>query len=91
MPQQRWDELQLLYRNRIAETLDGDQKLELLLQVCFLFEELLDDPKLAIRSYQDVLELDPEHAASRRALDRLYRRTERRLAACSGSSSSTSW
>jgi len=74
---ERWDELQLLYRNRIAETLDGEQKLELLLQVCFLFEELLDDPELAIRSYQDVLELDPEHSASRRALDRLYRRTER--------------
>jgi len=74
---ERWDELQLLYRNRIAETLDGDQKLDLLLQVCFLFEELLDDPELAIRSYQDVLQLDPEHAASRRALDRLYRRTQR--------------
>ncbi|HJL30624.1 MAG TPA: hypothetical protein RMI62_16220, partial [Polyangiaceae bacterium LLY-WYZ-15_(1-7)] len=75
--QERWDELQALYRNRIAETVDGEQKLELLLQVCFLFEEILEDPELAIRSYQEVLELEPEHYSTRRALDRLYRRTER--------------
>ncbi len=74
---ERWDDLQALYRNRIAETVDADAKLELLLQVCFLFEELLDDPALAIRSYQEVLELAPDHPASHRALDRLYRRAER--------------
>ena len=75
--QERWDDLQALYRNRIAETVDAEQKLELLLQVCFLFEEILENSELAIRSYQEVLELAPEHGASRRALDRLYRRTER--------------
>jgi len=75
--QERWDELQVLYRNRIAETIDGEAKLELLMQVCFLFEEILDDPQLAIRSYQEVLELEPEHLPSRRALERLFRRTER--------------
>ncbi|MBO6937852.1 MAG: tetratricopeptide repeat protein [Deltaproteobacteria bacterium] len=74
---ERWDDLQVLYRNRIAETLDGEAKLELLLQVCFLFEEILDNAELAIRSYQEVLELQPDHTPSRRALDRLYRRTER--------------
>lgn len=74
---ERWEDLQALYRNRIAETLDAEAKLELLLQVCFLFEEILDDPDLAIRSYQEVLELEPEHGPSRRSLDRLYRRTER--------------
>lgn len=75
--QERWPELQALYRKRIAETMDAAQKLELLLQVCFLFEEILDDPEQAIRSYQDVLELEPTHGASRRALDRLYRRVGR--------------
>lgn len=74
---ERWDDLQVLYRNRIAETVDAEQKLELLLQVCFLFEEILEDPQLAIRSYQEVLELEPDHAGTRRALERLYRRTER--------------
>ena len=74
---ERWDDLQMLYRNRIAETMDADAKRELLLQVCFLFEEILDDPQLAIRSYQEVLELDPDHTPSRSALNNLYRRTER--------------
>ncbi|WP_053234138.1 tetratricopeptide repeat protein [Sandaracinus amylolyticus] len=74
---ERWDDLQVLYRNRIAQTVDADAKLDLLLQVCFLFEELIDDPELAIRAYRDVLELEPGHAASRRALERLYERTQR--------------
>ncbi len=74
---ERWDDLQGLYRVRIAETIDAEAKLDLLMQVCFLFEELIDDPEQAIRAYQDVLELDPDHQASRRALERLYERTER--------------
>lgn len=74
---ERWDELQALYRNRIAETSDADGKLELLRQVCFLFEEILDEPDLAIQSYQAVLELAPDHAPSRVALERLYRLRER--------------
>ena len=74
---ERWDDLQVIYRNRIAETFDEEAKLELLLQVCFLFEEILDDPELAIRSYQEVLELRPDHTPTRRALERLFRRTER--------------
>jgi tetratricopeptide (TPR) repeat protein len=73
---ERWDDLQVLYRNRIAETVDAESRLDLLLQVCFLFEELIDDPRLAIRAYRDVLELEPTHQASRRALERLYTRTQ---------------
>ncbi|MCA9575340.1 MAG: hypothetical protein H6726_15810 [Sandaracinaceae bacterium] len=74
---ERWDDLQALYRNRIAETIDAEQKRELLLQVCFLFEELLEDFPKAIQYYQEVIELTPDHVPTRRALDRLYRRTER--------------
>ncbi len=74
---ERWDDLQVLYRNRIAQTVDATAKYELLMQVCFLFEELLDDPALAIRAYQDVLELEPDDAGARIALERLFRRTGR--------------
>ena len=74
---ERWTDLQGLYRKRIEETIDTESKLDLTLQVCFLFEELIDDPEKAINAYQNVLELDPEHTASRRALERLYERTER--------------
>ena len=47
---------------QIAETVDANAKLDLLMQVCFLFEEILDDTEKAIRAYQDVLELSPEYA-----------------------------
>ena len=59
---ERWDELQALYRRRITDTIDGDDKLDLLLQLCFMFEEILDRPTQAIEAYQQVLQLSPEHA-----------------------------
>ena len=74
---ERWEELKKLYRERMLNTVDQQQKLDLLLQVCFLHEEILDDVELAITSYQEVLELDPTHSTSRRALERLYTRAER--------------
>lgn len=73
---ERWAELQVLYDKRIEETIDAQAKLDLLLQVCFLFEELTDDADAAIGAHRQVLELDPEHSASRRALERLFERTE---------------
>jgi tetratricopeptide (TPR) repeat protein len=72
---ERCTDLQELYRVRIAQTVDAQAKLDLLLQVCFLFEELTDDPAQAMLAYAQVLELDPSHVASRRSLDRLYVRT----------------
>jgi tetratricopeptide (TPR) repeat protein len=74
---ERWDELQALYRKRIADTLDGESKLDLLLQLCFVFEEILDRPEQAIEAYQQVLQLSPDHGAARRTLEKLYERTER--------------
>jgi tetratricopeptide (TPR) repeat protein len=74
---ERWDDLKALYRNRISQTNDVEHKLELLLQVCFLFEEILDDVDMAIRAYREVIELEPDHATSLRALERLYTRAER--------------
>jgi tetratricopeptide (TPR) repeat protein len=75
--QERWDELQLLYKKRIDETFDSEAKLDLLLQVCFLFEEILEKPDLAVEAYQAVLELQPDHGPARRTLERLYQSTER--------------
>lgn len=74
---ERWDDLQALYRTRIAETVDGELKLDLLLQLCFVFEEILDRPEQAIEAYQQVLQLAPDHGAARRTLEKLYERTER--------------
>ena len=74
---ERWDELQLLYRQRITDSTDADDKLDLLLQLCFVFEEILDRPEQAIETYEQVLQIAPDHAAGRRTLEALYERTER--------------
>jgi golgin subfamily B member 1 len=74
---ERWEELQALYKRRIDDTVDAETKLDLLLQVCFLFEEILEQPDKAIEAYRAVLALSPEHAPSRRTLERLYERRER--------------
>lgn len=74
---ERWEELKALYRNRISQVVDTVAKQDLLLEVCLLLEELLEDVEGAIRAYQEVLDLDPVHQTSRRALERLYTRAER--------------
>ncbi len=74
---EQWDELRALYQHRIEATTDAGARLDLLLQLCFLFEEILDEPTQAISSYEQALELDPTHTPSRRALQRLYGRLRR--------------
>jgi tetratricopeptide (TPR) repeat protein len=74
---EQWDDLRTLYQRRIEFTTNAGAKLDLLLQLCFLFEEILDEPKQAISSYEQALELDPTHTPSRRALQRLYGRLKR--------------
>jgi tetratricopeptide (TPR) repeat protein len=74
---EEWNDLRGLYQQRIEATTDATTKLDLLLQLCFLFEEILDEPKEAIASYEEALELDPTHTPSRRALQRLYARLGR--------------
>ncbi|MCZ6807075.1 MAG: hypothetical protein O7F08_08990, partial [Deltaproteobacteria bacterium] len=45
---EQWNDLRALYQQRIEATTDAGAKLDLLLQICFLFEEILDEPKHAI-------------------------------------------
>jgi tetratricopeptide (TPR) repeat protein len=74
---ERWDDLQVLYRKRIEETLDAETKLELLSQLCFLFEEILDRPERAIETYEQILTIEPAHSVARRTLERLYERMQK--------------
>ena len=74
---EQWEELRALYQGRIESTTDAGARLDLLSQLCFLFEEILNEPKHAISSYEQALELDPTHTPSRRALQRLYGRLKR--------------
>ena len=75
--EEQWASLRSLYTSRIEQTFDAKAKLDLLSQLCFLFEEILEDNELAIGAYEDALELDPSHLPSRKALERLYRREKR--------------
>jgi tetratricopeptide (TPR) repeat protein len=75
--EERWEDLQGLYRRRLEDSTDADIKLDLLLQVCFLFEEILDQPEKAVDAYRAVLELIPDHGPSRRTLERLYEQLQR--------------
>lgn len=75
--EERWEDLQTLYRRRLEDTTDADIKVDLLLQVCFLFEEILEQPDKAVDAYRAVLELIPDHGPSRRTLERLYEQLQR--------------
>ena len=75
--EERWEDLQQLYRRRLEDTVDAAIKLDLLLQVCFLFEEILEQPDKAVEAYRAVLELIPDHGPSRRTLEKLYEKLER--------------
>lgn len=69
---ERWAEMETLYEERLEQTNDVRARVDLLVQLCFLREEMLAQPTDAMESYEAVLELEPEHPAARRALDRLY-------------------
>jgi tetratricopeptide (TPR) repeat protein len=73
--QEQWSQLQALYHARANTLTDAQEKIAILLQLSFLHEEILDAPLEAIRAYEAVVELDPEHARARRALENLYVRT----------------
>ena len=74
---EQWEELTTLYDGRIERTDDAQARLDLLLQLCFLFEEILERPIEATKSYERAHDLDPSHVPSRRALERLYREAGR--------------
>jgi tetratricopeptide (TPR) repeat protein len=74
---ERWEELLELYRETSVATDEDATRRELLLKICRVWEEALDNLPEAIDAYRVVLDLveDDEDAVS--ALDRLYNDTER--------------
>lgn len=70
---ERWAELEEIYRARI-EAADAPQQVDLLLQLCFVFEEILDDVAKATAAYEAVREIDPRSEAATHALEKLYRK-----------------
>lgn len=74
---ERWGELQGLYDRAVAATTDPARRTDLLVEVALICEEITEEPQKATRYYERILEVEPQHEATLRALDRLYVRQGR--------------
>ena len=73
----RWDDLRALLLYREENTLDAAKRREILLQICDLYEGVLDNPAGAMEAYRRVLDVDPTLVRGYKALERLYDAAER--------------
>ncbi|HEY4103998.1 MAG TPA: tetratricopeptide repeat protein, partial [Polyangiaceae bacterium] len=69
---ERWSELEALYDRASSATSDPHRRAEMLVEVALICEEIIEDIQKATRYYERILEVDPLHDVSIRALDRLY-------------------
>ncbi|HEX2871348.1 MAG TPA: tetratricopeptide repeat protein [Polyangiaceae bacterium] len=69
---ERWSELEALYDRASRATDDLARRVEMLVEVALICEEITEDAAKATSYYERILEIDPVHDAAIRALDRLY-------------------
>ena len=69
---ERWSELEALYDRASRATNDLSRRVEMLVEVALICEEITEDAAKATSYYERILEIDPVHDAAIRALDRLY-------------------
>ena len=69
---ERWSDLEALYDRASSATDDLSRRAEMLVEVALICEEIIEDAEKATRYYERILEVDPLHDVSVRALDRLY-------------------
>ena len=74
--EERWTDLRALLDRRTEVTVDDRVRLQSLLQVAQLEEDVLGQPARAVVAHRRVLELEPSHLDTYRALDRLYTAAE---------------
>jgi tetratricopeptide (TPR) repeat protein len=72
-----WTELATLYETAVAAIVDPRRRAELLAEVALVAEEITGDRAKAIAYYERILEVDPAHEQTIRALDGLYASEER--------------
>src|SRR6188768_1021280 len=71
---ERWGELESLYDRASRATDDSARRIDMLVEVALICEEIIEDAAKATGYYERILEIDPVHDAAIRALDRLYLR-----------------
>lgn len=69
---ERWSELEALYDRAARATDDLARRVEMLVEVALICEEITEDAPKATSYYERILEIDPVHDGAIRALDRLY-------------------
>ncbi len=70
--QRAWESLVDVLRSEAANRTDPVERANALFQAAGIWEHQLDRPEMAIEGYQEVLRLNPGHAAALRSLERLY-------------------
>ncbi|MCK5797735.1 MAG: tetratricopeptide repeat protein [Deltaproteobacteria bacterium] len=73
---ERWEDISALYEEATSEALDAPLQQELLLKLAAMMEERLERSDRAIEFYRRAQELEPEHAPTLDALERLYQKGE---------------
>ncbi|HWL85144.1 MAG TPA: hypothetical protein VNO21_05045, partial [Polyangiaceae bacterium] len=74
---ERWEELEVLYERAISAAPDLNRRADLLADVALVAEEITGDRPKAIAYYERILQLEPNHDQTVRALDSLYSNEER--------------
>ncbi|HWA76644.1 MAG TPA: tetratricopeptide repeat protein [Polyangiaceae bacterium] len=74
---ERWSELEALYDRASNAAGDVSRRIEMLVEVALICEEIIEDAAKATRYYERIVEADPFHDGAIRALDRLYVRQGR--------------
>ena len=73
---ERWEDLRLVLEKRVAITSDAGRRKEILLQICDLYEGVLENAGGAMAAYRRVLDEDrgggPASVRAYKALERLY-------------------
>jgi len=71
----RWsDAIDVLERK--ARAIQGDERIDVLMQIASIWEERVEDKAQAASAYQQILEVEPGHPAAGEALEQIYRDTE---------------
>ncbi len=71
---ERWGELESTYERAIDLSDDRSRRVEMLIEVALIAEEIVGDAPKAIRHYERILELDQTNSVALLTLDRLYTR-----------------
>ncbi|MCA9696811.1 MAG: tetratricopeptide repeat protein, partial [Myxococcales bacterium] len=72
-----WKELGEAYWAQAEDSLDEDRQVDLLMRLTRVALDVLDEPDLAAKAFQRILELQPDHDRARAQLEQVFQQTER--------------